>query len=261
MGWEIQDIIPFGNNVVFRYLFGWLVPPKVSLLKLTQGKTLKRLYETKHMIQDMLVPIADLKASIELFHREVSIYPIWLCPFKLPAHPGMLKPHTNKEEMFVDVGVYGVPKNERFDAERTTRKVEEFVRNINGFQMMYADSYMTREEFRLMFDHTLYDKVRDKLGCRGNFPEIYDKVNKKARSGPVKAFKKTIEKKLKKKHHPLFLGNHLFSTSCLFTNMPQNFVAQKHFSCCLLVNLSEEIVVQRALFSGFLAPLTMLLPC
>ena len=27
--WEIQDIIPFGNNVVFRYLFGWLVPPKV----------------------------------------------------------------------------------------------------------------------------------------------------------------------------------------------------------------------------------------
>ena len=30
--------------------------------------------------------------------------------------------------MFVDVGVYGVPKNERFDAERTTRKVEEFVR-------------------------------------------------------------------------------------------------------------------------------------
>ena len=49
--WELQDIIPFGNNVVFRYLFGWLVPPKVSLLKLTQGKTLKRLYETKHMIQ------------------------------------------------------------------------------------------------------------------------------------------------------------------------------------------------------------------
>ena len=33
-----------------------------------------------------------------------------------------------QEEMFVDVGVYGVPKNDRFDAEKTTRKVEEFVR-------------------------------------------------------------------------------------------------------------------------------------
>ena len=40
---------------MFRYIFGWLVPPKVSLLKLTQGKTLKRLYETKHMIQVMVL--------------------------------------------------------------------------------------------------------------------------------------------------------------------------------------------------------------
>ncbi len=52
--WEIQDIIPFGNNVVFRYLLGWLIPPKVSLLKLTQGKTLKKLYEDHHIIQVIL---------------------------------------------------------------------------------------------------------------------------------------------------------------------------------------------------------------
>merc|ERR1719334_1761416 len=169
--WELQDIIPFGNNVVFRYLFGWLVPPKVSLLKLTQGKTLKRLYETKHMIQDMLVPLPDLKAQA-----------------------GMLNSPSNRDEMFVDVGVYGVPQNERFEAKKTTRKIEEFVRNVSGFQMMYADSYMTRDEFRAMFDHTLYDRVREKLGCKGNFPEVYDKVNKKARSGPLEKIKKKIEK-------------------------------------------------------------------
>ncbi len=34
--WEIQDIIPFGNNVVFRYLFGWLIPPKVKQLASSQ---------------------------------------------------------------------------------------------------------------------------------------------------------------------------------------------------------------------------------
>ena len=107
----------------------------------------------------MLVPMSELKASIDLFHREVEIYPIWLCPFKLPAHPGMLRSASNREELFVDVGVYGVPKNDRFDAEKTTRKVEEFVRNVDGFQMMYADSYMTREEFRSMFDHSLYDRL------------------------------------------------------------------------------------------------------
>ena len=65
-------------------------------------------------VKDMLVPIADLKSSIELFHSEVEIYPIWLCPFKLSPDQGMLKTNGEKPEMFVDIGVYGVPKNERF---------------------------------------------------------------------------------------------------------------------------------------------------
>ena len=64
-------------------------------------------------MKDMLVPIADLKGSIELFHSEVEIYPIWLCPFKLPPNEGMLKTRSKTDEMFVDVGVYGVPKNDR----------------------------------------------------------------------------------------------------------------------------------------------------
>ena len=49
--------------------------------------------------------------------------------------------------------------------------------------MMYADSYMTRDEFRQMFDHTLYEKTRKKFETLGAFPEVYDKVNKKARAG------------------------------------------------------------------------------
>lgn len=70
-----------------------------------------------------------------------------------------------------------------FDAVKTTRRVEEFVRKVGGFQMMYADSYMTKTEFRQMFDHTLYDKMRLKFNCEGCFPEVYDKVNKSSRSG------------------------------------------------------------------------------
>jgi len=180
--WEIEDIIPFGNNVVFRYLLGWLVPPKVSLLKLTQGKTLKRLYETQHMIQDMLVPIEDMTTSLELFDKEVSIYPIWICPMKLPSNPGMLNTHSNKDKMFVDIGVYGVPTRDGFQVDDTTRRLEKHVRDVKGFQMLYADSYMTKDEFRQMFDHTLYDKERKRLSCEGKFPHVYDKINKKARS-------------------------------------------------------------------------------
>ncbi|KAK4319169.1 hypothetical protein Pmani_009871 [Petrolisthes manimaculis] len=179
--WELQDIIPFGNNVVFRYLLGWLVPPKVSLLKLTQGKAVKELYEKNHFIQDMLVPLTSLKDAINVFEEEVNIYPLWLCPFKVPPNPGMLKPPSDTDTLYVDIGTYGVPKVDNFEAVETTRRIEAFVRDTKGFQMMYADSYMTREEYREMFDHCLYDRVRDRLGCYNAFPEVYDKVNRKAR--------------------------------------------------------------------------------
>ena len=52
--------------------------------------------------------------------------------------------------------------------------------------MLYADTYLTREEFRQMFDHTLYDKLRDELNCKQAFPEIYDKISKDARNWVLK---------------------------------------------------------------------------
>nr|XP_039255655.1 delta(24)-sterol reductase-like [Styela clava] len=177
--WELQDIIPFGNNPVFRFLFGWLVPPKVSLLKLTQGKTIKRLYEEHQVIQDMLLPIEKLGDCLDIFHKEIKMYPLWLCPFRLPNDPGMVHPTTGKEEMYVDVGAYGEPKASGFHNVRTTRRLEKATKDLGGFQMLYADSYMTREEFYDMFDHSLYDKMRKSLPmCEKALPEVYDKVHK-----------------------------------------------------------------------------------
>jgi hypothetical protein len=71
--WFAQDIIPFGNHPVFRYLFGWMVPPKISLLKLTQGQTIKDMYEKHQIIQDMLVPIETLSAALQCFHKELQV--------------------------------------------------------------------------------------------------------------------------------------------------------------------------------------------
>lgn len=31
--WEARDIVPFGNNVVFRWLLGWAMPPKVRRVR------------------------------------------------------------------------------------------------------------------------------------------------------------------------------------------------------------------------------------
>lgn len=187
--WEIQDIIPFGNNVVFRYLFGWMMPPRISLLKLTQTEALRKLYEEHHVVQDMLVPVKDLGEGLDVFEEVFGVYPLWLCPMRIPKNPdyakfgGFVKPlEGGKDEMFVDVGAYGNPSMEGFNAREACRKAEDWVRAKKGYQMMYADSFMTREEFREMFDHSKYDELRRRMDlCLQAFPEVYDKVSKAAR--------------------------------------------------------------------------------
>uniref|UniRef100_A0AAX7TVT1 Delta(24)-sterol reductase n=1 Tax=Astatotilapia calliptera TaxID=8154 RepID=A0AAX7TVT1_ASTCA len=176
-----EDIIPFGNNPVFRWLFGWMVPPKISLLKLTQGETIRRLYEQHHVLQDMLVPMKHLQDAITRFHKDIEVYPLWLCPFLLPPGRGMVHPKGQEEELYVDIGAYGEPKVKHFEAKSSTSQLEKFVRDVHGFQMLYADVYMEREEFWEMFDGQLYHKLRDELGCKEAFPEVYDKICKSAR--------------------------------------------------------------------------------
>lgn len=46
---------------------------------------------------------------------------------------------------------------------------------------MYVGTYLNIDEFKTMFDHRLYDQMRQHLDCKYKFPEIYDKVNRKAR--------------------------------------------------------------------------------
>lgn len=179
--WELADIIPFGNNPLFRLLCGWMVPPKISLLKLTQGETIKQLYEKHQVIQDMLVPLKTLGEALNVFDQELKLYPLWLCPFKLYARPGMVHPHGDSDEMYVDIGAYGSPKQPHFSTVPSTRKLEAFVLEKKGFQMLYADSYLSRDDFRKMFDHSLYDRLRKFLDCEKAFPEVYEKVNRRAR--------------------------------------------------------------------------------
>lgn len=60
--------------------------------------------------------------------------------------------------MFNDLGVYGVPKKvknrERFDAVGAMRKMENFTKEVGGYPFLYADIFMTRDEFEEMFDLT-----------------------------------------------------------------------------------------------------------
>ncbi len=181
--WEMEQIIPFGNHPLFRYLLGWMSPPDISLLKLTETEAIHKLYDAHHMDQDFLIPLSTLDNSLSFFHQQVDYYPLWLCPMKILSTPirGMVNP-AGEETMFVDVGIYGEPGIDDYKATVTTRRLEKYIRDTKGYQALYADTYQSREELRDMFDHTLLDKLRQEKNAVNVFPEPYDKVSRAART-------------------------------------------------------------------------------
>jgi delta24-sterol reductase len=201
--WEMEQIIPFGNKPLFRYLLGWAMPPKVSLLKMLQTETTRKLRDAFHIVQDMLVPVSCLEKSILYFHEHFNVYPLWLSPMAIYdneqkmgfIHPLRL-PDGSIDELFVDIGAYGSPQKRPFDGTQALRNLEAFVRENKGYQALYAKTLMTRDEFRQMFDHTDYDRIRELLPfCKMAFDEVYDKVSQKARTSPAQYMKMKKEEK------------------------------------------------------------------
>lgn len=185
--WEGELIVPFGNHPLCRLVLGWMMPPEISLLRLTQGRLVRSYYENQHVTQDVLVPLRHLEETVKFFHDTFECYPLWLCPHRnYHREPGGLLPSGSAPyEMFVDVGAWYVPgavvRGEPYDARAAVRGMEAFARAHRGVQCLYAITEMTRDEYREMFDCTLYDRVREKYGAQGVFMDAYDKVRRPAR--------------------------------------------------------------------------------
>lgn len=51
-----------------------------------------------------------------------------------------------------------------------------FIRDAGGYSFLYADIFMTSEEFEEMFDLVLYKTCRKKYCAEEAFPHLYEKV-------------------------------------------------------------------------------------
>ncbi len=179
-------LVPFGNHPLFRYMLGWLMPPKVSLMRLTQTARMRRFRDARNVVQDALVPIHKLSDAMQMFHREFECFPLWLCPHKVfrTEPQGMLQPSRPglDSEMFVDIGAWQVPgfvkRKESWDGIAAVKNMEAWLRANAGYQCLYAVTEQTRKQFWEMFDGKLYQRVRKTYGAEGAFMDVYDKVKR-----------------------------------------------------------------------------------
>ena len=114
---------------------------------------------------------------------QVKVYPIWLCPAKaFDAGPVNALKDETKDPIHVDIGLYGYSPVPDFKPEEALKNMEKFTRKHDGYQGLYAETLMTKEEFEEMFDISHYHKMRKSLPfCEEAFPEVYDKISKLGR--------------------------------------------------------------------------------
>lgn len=206
--WEADLLVPMGNHVLFRWLLGWLMPPRVSFLKLTMfGKQMWDYYTSKFVAQDILVPLHKTAEMMEFMHDEYEIYPLWLCPHRvfktrmgtmLDCEEGydegeMAQGDTKEAQMFTDVGIWYTPghilRGEKFDAAGASHRLEQWLIENHGYQTLYAITELNETDFWKMFDKTLYEKCRKKYGAIGSFMDVYYKIGKKNKSASAIANK------------------------------------------------------------------------
>lgn len=188
--WVVESMIPFGNHPLFRLFFGWLLPPKPAFLKFSTTPGIRAYTFTKQVFQDIVLPIKELEKQIDISEKLFDLYPLLIYPCRIYNHG----PHSGQVmlrngdyvvpgtdyAMYNDLGIYGVPgyvKTKRpYNPVRAMREIEEFTRRVGGFSFLYADIFMTRDEFEDMFDLTLYERVRERYHAENAFPHLYDKV-------------------------------------------------------------------------------------
>merc|ERR1712166_887316 len=123
-----------------RMFLGWLWPPKIADAKQMQPRIALNYYFETHVVQDYMFPLQYLQEGLKKGRKEVDVFPIWICPYKVVAHPhrGIKHGHSDKDRFYVDVGYYGLSAKPDFDMEVALRRMEDWMLQKEGYVMLYA---------------------------------------------------------------------------------------------------------------------------
>ena len=78
--WMSHIWLPWADGPLARLLTGWLLPMNYQLLSWLKEKFLGGELEDNFVLQDFILPLQHVKASLELNDTLTNIYPVWLVP-------------------------------------------------------------------------------------------------------------------------------------------------------------------------------------
>ncbi|KAI3319256.1 FAD-binding domain-containing protein [Xylariaceae sp. AK1471] len=175
-----------GSNA-FDY-FGFVPFNQVSRWFLDDFMHTRVLYRALHgsnesfgfMVQDLSLPYSTAESFIDYTARELSIWPLWLCPLKEikepTFHPSTKLPGPgDSPKPMLNVGLWGRASKDRSTFLKQNRRLEQVLGDLGGRKVLYAHTYYTQAEFWKLYDKQWYDDLRKRYWAE-SLPTIYDKV-------------------------------------------------------------------------------------
>ena len=169
-----------------RVLFGWILDRRFRLLFPDRKPGAELDKERKRTVQDAVVPASEALRVLKEFNKGdmFQVFPVWLCPLKIMHQNNHKKKDTERSDLsllhfppqhdlYIDIGVYGQPKAPDYCPIATHRKMEELLRQVQGFVGHYAVSYTTEAEFWQIYNKEMYHRIRQRTKAHGAFPDIY----------------------------------------------------------------------------------------
>ena len=83
----------------------------------------------------LYIPL-HLTKGIEMYHDEVEVYPIWLCPAKaFDTGPVNALKDDSKDPIHIDIGLYGYSPKPDFKPYEALKNMEKWTRDHAGYQV------------------------------------------------------------------------------------------------------------------------------
>jgi FAD/FMN-containing dehydrogenase len=133
--------------------------------------------QQEQVVQDVEIPVAAVPKFLDVFHREVAITPIWLCPLKLRSTRAWPLYPLEPGELYVNLGFWStvaLPAG-RHDGYHN-RLVEETVSTLGGHKSLYSTVHYSAEEFWQRYNGPAYRRVKGTYDADGRLPDLYRKV-------------------------------------------------------------------------------------
>jgi FAD/FMN-containing dehydrogenase len=138
--------------------------------------TLRKRPVEEPVVQDVEIPVRNLPAFLEAFHRDIGISPLWLCPLRLRSDaPWTIYP-MQPGELYVNVGFWSSVPQVPGDPDAHNRRIEELVSELDGHKSLYSTVHYDEDEFWRHYNGPAYRALKQRYDPRGRLPDLYSKV-------------------------------------------------------------------------------------